>query len=132
MQIPTIQVIPTQPQVDTAVLLSIVVQFISQLKANGLTAGVIQAMKSSKWSMFSWINAETPHVARALGTVGAVATAVGINATFHGGTLIISGITAYAIVHGLWNIAQNYLMQHAWYKVIFQSMFPAAPAPVKP
>lgn len=114
--------------VDNSILLTMIVQFISQLKANGLASGAIQVMKSSKWPIFSWITSETPYVTRGLGVLFAAFTAVGVNATFHGGTLVVSGITAYAIIHGLWSIAQNYLMQHAWYKLIFQSMFPASSA----
>jgi hypothetical protein len=129
MQIPPVP-IPVS-NVDNSILLTMVVQFISQLKANGLTSGAIQVMKSSKWPIFSWINADTPTAARILGFVAASATSVGMHWTYHNGTLMITGLTLYAIIHLVFDIAQNYLMQHAWYKIIFQSMFPASPAPVQ-
>lgn len=119
------------PQADATILLTMIAQFISQLKANGIAAGLIQGMKSSNWKAFSWINADTPTASRLLGVVAASFTAAGMSATFHNGILTVSGITAGAVAHLLWNVGQNYLMQHAWYKTIFKDMMPAQPAPVQ-
>jgi hypothetical protein len=107
---------------STAVLIA---SFVSQLKVNGVAAFVIQRLKDSKLPATAWINANTPWVTRAIALLVASATAAGLHWTYNagmaGGTFIITGISLTAIVTALWHVAQNYLFQHAWYKMVFSS-----------
>ena len=115
--------VPAPAVVDTG-LLTLVASFISQVKINGFVAFVIQKMKEAQTPALNWISTNTPGVTRVVAAAAAAATAVGIHWTFTGQTLMITGLSATGIVTLLYNITQNYLFQHAWFKTIF------APKPV--
>lgn len=102
--------------------------FITQIKANGVAAFVINRMQKAQHPLFSWISVHTPWVTRAVSAVFASAAALGVHATYHtaeqGGMLVITGLSATAILGGVWQIAQNYAIQHAWGKVIEDQIIP--------
>jgi hypothetical protein len=102
-------------------MLLLVVQFITQVKVNGVSAWLIQKLKTSQSAATSWISVNTPWVTRFVAFLAAAGTAVGIHATFHGSTLTITGLSATAILAAAWQIGQNYLVQHAWYKAAFKN-----------
>jgi hypothetical protein len=116
------------PNAATTSLVMMIATFISQIKVNGFAAFVIQRLKASEHPALAWISANTPWVTRAIAAIAASLTAIGIHWTFSGSTLIVSGLSVTAIVTGIYNIAQNYLFQHAWYKMVFE----AQPSPVRP
>ena len=104
----------------TNALLLLIVQFITQVKINGFSAWVIQNAKTSQASWLKWINVNTPWVTRSIGFLAAALTAVGIHWTFAGGVLTITGISFTTIMSAIWNVAQNYLVQHSFYKAVFK------------
>lgn len=123
----------------------LVASFISQIKINGVVSWAIQIIKESENPAWQWINKNTPWVTRATAAAGAGFTALGLHALYtpaHGATagqLLITGLSLAAIVNGAWNVAQTYLMQHAWYKTVFQPkqtvqavIVPAVPADPMP
>lgn len=114
------------PPSDAALLIA---SFVSQLKINGVVAFVIQQLKVSKAPALAWINENTPWVCRGIAAIAAAFTSLGLKWTYNsavaGGTFIVTGLSLTVIVTALWHIAQNYLFQHAWYKVVFNK--PAAP-----
>lgn len=111
-------------------MVMLIATFISQIKVNGFASFVIQKLKDSKTPALAWISANTPWVTRLIAAAAAAGTAVGLHWTYTGSTLTITGLGATAIVTALYQIAQNYLMQHAWYKMVFAPS--AAPAPAAP
>lgn len=108
-------------------LLLLIASFISQVKVNGVVAVLIQGMKKGQTPILQWISINTPWVTRTVAAVFAAATAIGIHWTFtpasatSSGTLLISGLSATAIVMFIYNIVQNYMFQHAWFKTMFGS-----------
>lgn len=110
---------------DNTGLLMLVATFISQVKVSGVASFLIQRIKKSEAPVFGWIGKNTPWVTRLVALGAAAATHLGIHWTFtppvdgHTGTLLITGLSLTAIVTAAWGIAQNYLMQHAWYKTVF-------------
>lgn len=116
---------PTSP-------LLIVATFISQIKVNGFASWVIERMKNAKTPALAWISANTPWVTRAVALAAAGLTAAGLKWTYTGSiftttglSIVISGVSIPAALTAVYNVAQNYLMQHAWYKMVFSG--PAAP-----
>lgn len=109
----------TVPQTGNNDALLQMAAFISQVKVNGFVAFIIQKMKDSKIPAFDWISHNTPWVTRFVGIGAASLTAIGIKWTFTGSTLMVTGLSLTAIVTVLYKIAQNYLFQHAWWKVAF-------------
>ena len=114
----------------TAALMALL-QFATQIKVNGFASWLIQELKANKYSVTSWITEDTPWVSRFVSLVAAAATAQGIGWTFHSGTLMITGLGGVAVLHVVWNVSQNYLMQHAWYKAVF-SKITGSPTPNPP
>ena len=96
-----------------------IASFISQIKVNGFASWIIERLKNSKLPALNWISQNTPWVTRAVAVGAASLTAIGIHWTFTGSTLMITGLSLTAIVTTLYNVAQNYLFQHAWYKLAF-------------
>ncbi len=98
---------------------------LNQLTIPGVVAFVIQQLKVSQHPWLAWITKDTPWVTRVVAAVAAAGTAVGIGFTYTGGTLTITGLTITAVVTGLitsiWHVVQNYLLQHAWYKLAFKT-----------
>jgi hypothetical protein len=109
--------------------LLLLASFITQIKANGVAAFVINKMQKSEHPLFSWITVHTPWVTRGVSALFASLAALGVHATYHaaeqGGALVITGLSATVIVSGVWQIAQNYAIQHAWGKVIEDQIIPA-------
>ena len=110
---------PVAPPDATHQMTMMIATFISQVKVNGFAAWIIQRLKDSKLPALGWISANTPWVTRFVGVGAASLTAIGIHWTFTGSTLMITGLSLTAIVTTLYNVAQNYLFQHAWWKVAF-------------
>lgn len=106
-------------------------QVLNQLTIPGLIAYGIQWMKNSKSPVFSWITVGTPWITRILAVVAAAGTAVGMTWTYTGGTLTITNLTWATVALAVWHVAQNYLLQHGWYKAIFKDAPPLAPAAAK-
>lgn len=114
----------------TIALLTTLVAFLKvQLPLNGIAAWLIQVLKTNQGKWSSWITVNTPWISRLLATITAALTGVGINATFtgnwHAGSFTWAGVTGVGLLtatgHVIWTVAQNYLMQHAWYKTAFKS-----------
>src|ERR1700719_534759 len=110
---------PIAPPDATHQMTMMIATFISQIKVNGFTAWVIELLKKSQHPAFAWISKNTPWVTRFVGVGAASLTAIGIHWTFTGSTLMITGLSLTAIVTTLYNVAQNYLFQHAWWKLAF-------------
>jgi hypothetical protein len=64
-----------------------------------------------------------------VGALAAGLTALGLHWTFTGSTLTITGLSLSAIVSAAYGIGTSYMMQHAWWKLLFGSPATAAPAP---
>lgn len=93
--------------------------FVTQIKANGAAAFIIDRMQRNKSAVFSWISKETPWVTRTVSFIFAAVTAVGIHGTYNlqtGGTVTIPGLAV--VLGAAWAVTQNYALQHAWGKVI--------------
>lgn len=102
--------------------------FISQIKVNGFVAWIIEVLKKSQSPALAWISTKTPWVTRFVALGAAALTHIGVHWTFTGSTLVVTGISLTAIVTTLYNVAQNYLFQHAWWKLAFASgTTPAVP-----
>lgn len=127
---------PEAQQAANGGLLLWLASTVSQIKVNGFVSVIIQYLKVSKLAIFDWVSTNTPWVTRGLSATAAALTAVGIHWTFTvaSGTLTITGLTLSAIIGALYGIAQNYLFQHAWYKILFYGpvtpAIPASPAQV--
>jgi hypothetical protein len=119
--------LPAVPQPGNDALM-LVAAFVSQVKVNGFVAFIIQKMKDSELPALGWISKNTPWVTRFVGLGAASLTAIGIHWTFTGSTLMVTGLSLPAIVTTLYKVAQNYLFQHAWWKVAFSK--PAAAIPM--
>lgn len=102
--------------------LTILAQFITQLKVNGVASFLIEVAKKSKSPLLNWVSPETPWVTRFLAILAASATAVGIHYQYGNGTLAISGLSVSAVALFLWHVAQNYMFQKAWWKLVFGRM----------
>jgi hypothetical protein len=107
----------------------LIATFIAQLKLNGVAAFVIQKMKESEHPALAWISTNTPWVSRFVAFLAAAATAVGVHWQYTGSTLVITGLSLTAIFTAAWSIAQNYLVQHAWYKAVFAQSSGGSPVP---
>ena len=105
---------------DNTGMVMLVASFISQIKWNGMATVAIQAAKKSPHQAFGWINSDAPWMVRLVALIAGALTAVGVKWTFTNGTFIATGITGIAILTALWNIAQNYLFQFAWFKILFR------------
>jgi hypothetical protein len=117
--------VPAAPSRGANDALLMIATFISQVKVNGFSAWAIQQMKSSKAPALSWISQNTPWVTRAVALLAAALTHIGVHWTFTGTTLVVTGLSLTAIVGTLYQVAQNYLFQHAWWKVAFSTPVPA-------
>lgn len=123
----------TTSTASTGGAVMLIAAFVSQVKVNGIVAVVIQMLKNWETPVLSWIDHNTPWMTRAVAALAAAATAVGIHWTFGGGTLMITGLGLTSILTLLYNTAQNFMFQHAWFKTIFaKPAGPPAPAPVQP
>jgi len=118
LQVP-VQTAPATSAPAANDLTMMIATFISQIKVNGFASFVIQKLKDSKTPALSWISVNTPWVTRFLAVGAASLTAIGIHWTFTGSTLMVTGLSLGTIVPTLYNVAQNYLFQHAWYKLAF-------------
>lgn len=112
-----------EPSGNTTMLI-LIGSFISQIKVNGIVSTVIQAIKKMPGPLFSWISTRTPGVTRTVAAVAAVLTSAGIHWTFSGSVLTVTGLTLTGIVTFLYGAGQNYLFQHAWFKLLFSSAPP--------
>lgn len=110
---------PLAPPDATQGLTMMIATFISQVKVNGFVAFLIQKMKDNKSPAFAWISTNTPWVTRFVALGAAALTHIGVHWTFTGSTLVVTGLSLTAIVTTLYQVAQNYLFQHAWWKVAF-------------
>jgi len=107
--------------------LFVIAAFITQLKANGAAAFLINRAQASKSPFFSWITKETPWATRIISFLFAAGTAAGIHGTYditRGGTIVIPG--AATALTALWSVTQNYAIQHSWGKLIEDKILPAA------
>jgi hypothetical protein len=115
-------------------MLMMLATFVSQVKVNGFVAFIIQKLKESQHPALAWISSNTPWVTRFVAAGAASLTAIGIHWTFTGSTLMVTGISLTAIATTLYDVAQNYLFQHAWWKAAFAGpivvpkVVPAKPA----
>lgn len=119
--------VPAVPGAATTPLVMMIATFISQVKVNGFVAWLIEAMKRSNSPAMTWISHNTPWVTRFVALAAAALTHIGIHWTFTGSTLVVTGLSLTTIIPTLYNVGQNYLFQHAWWKVAFAS---PAPKPV--
>ncbi len=93
----------------------------SSLAAAAVISYVIGLMKNSNWKVFAWISAETPAVTRAVAFLLSGVAAIGIHATFNGGTLVVTGLTATVILTGAWHWGVQFCYTHGWFKATSQS-----------
>lgn len=96
-------------------------ELLSAVVINYLSTTGIQYLKISKRKGFAWINYNTPWVTRGIVAMSSFITAAGIHKTWEPatGTLIISGISFWAIAHAAKHVVFNYAMQHGWWKVLY-------------
>lgn len=121
---------PIAPPDGSSPMLMMMATFISQVKVNGFVAFIIEKLKQSKNPALSWISTNTPWVTRFVALGAAALTHLGIHWTFTGSTLVVTGISLTAIVTTLYQVAQNYLFQHAWWKIVFAKPLNSAKQPV--
>lgn len=114
---------------QTLALVTFIAHFITSAHVSGFVSYTIEKMKNSKSFVFRWIDHNTPWVSRMVAGVGAVLTAGGVSWTFDHSTGIatISGLSAMGILTALYHVAENFLIQHGWYKSVFQTEPPATP-----
>lgn len=81
-----------------------------------MTAYVLEWLKSKPW--FPFANCDTAWMNRITAALCALGTALAIHITFNSvdGTLLVTGLRAQSIIHGLWAAAQQYALQHFVYK----------------
>jgi hypothetical protein len=100
--------------------LALIAAFITQIKANGFGAFLIDRAQKSESPLLAWISKNTPWVTRLVSFLFASGTALGIHATYvhtANGTLTITGLGYSAIAGALFQIGQNYAIQHGWGKL---------------
>jgi len=105
--------------------LALIAAFITQIKANGVGAFIIDRAQKSQHPLFNWISANTPWVTRIVSFLFASATAVGVHASYvhtGAGTLTITGLSATAILAAAFQLGQNYAIQHGWGKLFSLDM----------
>jgi hypothetical protein len=93
----------------------------TSLAAAAVIAYVIQLMKNSNWKIFGWISRETPTVTRLVAVVLSGIATIGIHATFNGGTLVVTGLSATVVLAGLWKWGVQFAYTHGWFKATSQS-----------
>lgn len=93
----------------------------SSLAAAAVVSYVIGLMKTSNWRFFGWISRETPAVTRAVAIVLSGVASVGVHWTYSSGTLVVSGLSASAILTGLWHWGVQFAYTHGWFKATSQS-----------
>lgn len=125
--VPTADLAGPASATGTNGLLVLIGSFVSQAKAGGFVAALIQALKKAKGPGLNWINMHTPGVTRAVAAAAAALTALGLHWTFTGSTLTITGLSLTAITAAAYAMGTSYMMQHAWWKLLFGSPATAAP-----
>lgn len=88
---------------------------INQAMLSTMIAYVIEFAKRTKW--FPWLKAETAKLNRMVAVVISGAAAIGIHATYNheGGVLMITGLSAWTIIHGLWDWLRSFIFTQAAY-----------------
>lgn len=81
-----------------------------------ITAYVIEWLKGKPW--FPFANIDTAWANRITAALCAFGAAIAIHVTFNSadGTLLVTGLHARMILHGLWAGVQQYALQHFIYK----------------
>ena len=100
--------------------LALIAAFITQIKANGVAAFIIDRAQKSESPLLAWISKNTPWVTRFVSFIFAAGTALGIHATYvhtANGTLTITGLGYTAILSAAFQLGQNYAIQHGWGKL---------------
>lgn len=108
-----------RPKMDNHSL-ALIAAFITQIKANGVAAFIIDRAQKSEHPLFGWISKNTPWVTRIVSFIFASATALGVHASYvhtGNGTLTITGIGFAAIAGAAFQLGQNYAIQHGWGKL---------------
>jgi hypothetical protein len=93
----------------------------SSLAAAAVISYIIGLMKNSNWKIFAWISEETPTVTRFVAFLLSGVAAIGIHATFNGGTLVVTGLTVTVILTGAWHWGVQFCYTHGWFKATSQS-----------
>lgn len=83
-----------------------------------IAAGTLEWLKHQAW--FPFVKLDSRGLNRAFAAVVALATAIGIHATFNSaeGVLTITGLHLAMVLHGLWAAVQQYALQHASYRLL--------------
>jgi len=88
----------------------------TQVAVAGVVSSVIGAVKRSSW--FPWIHAESAKINRAVMIVLSGLGTIGVHFTYNreAGSLLITGVTAAAILSGVWHWIVQCFITHGWYK----------------
>lgn len=86
---------------------------------------VVEWLKSTQW--FPWLTADTKNLNRAVNCVAAALVAIGINWSFDStaGTLVITGLTEQALVHGAYEFMKQLMAQQVLFDGIVARYKPA-------
>lgn len=71
-----------------------------------------------RWSKTPWITEHTAGITVAFRALLACCATIGLSWQYHGGTLIITGLTPAIIGAGIWHLLQQYAVQHGFGKLI--------------
>lgn len=95
---------------------------VAQGQMAAMVVYVIQFMKNSDLPIFAWISEHTKNVNRLVSTVAAILVAGGITWTYDGeaGRLVLEGITQPNVMHALWAVASQLVMQQVGYDVVLK------------
>lgn len=96
------------------------------LTASAMTVAVIEWMKNTKFIPF--MSQHTAGINRLVSWLAALGTATGIHYQFdeHTGTLTLTGISLWVIVHALWDTTKSYAFNWMLYRGIVKPAQAAA------
>lgn len=99
-------------------------EFLSTITASSMVVAVIQWLKNTK--MIPFINQHSAKLNRTLSWAAAFISGAGLHYHYEAstGTLVLTGLTAAAFGHAIWDTAQSYALQWLIYKGIVKG--PAA------
>lgn len=94
------------------------------ITTSAMSVAIIQSMKNSNIPWLQWINQHSSNVNRVVGLVFAFASAMGLHYEWDGakGTLLITGLTATALLQGFVHVVTDTAKSWSFNWIIYQSV----------
>jgi hypothetical protein len=90
----------------------------TQVTVSALIVYALEYLKKAKW--FPWLTMDTKSLNRLVGALLAALAAVGIHAEFNAqaGTLLVTGLTAWGLMHAFFDLARSWVFQQVIYDAV--------------